>query len=70
MVIHGLFLFSEESRAIISVYKGEVRTGLYVGFKVRLLCRFSTNLPLALLRVYLSGKPCIRPPHARETFEN
>ena len=28
------------------------------------------NLPLASLRAYLSGKPCIRPPHAKRAFEN
>ena len=29
---------------------------------VRRLRRFPINLPLASLRAYLSGKPCIRPP--------
>lgn len=72
MVIRGLFLFqiSEESGAIIPVYKGKASTGLDVGFKVKRLCRFPTNLPLASLRAYLSGKPCFRPPHAKEAFTN
>lgn len=59
-----------QSRAIIFVYKGKVSTGLFVGFKVRRLCRFPKNLPLALLRAYLSGKPCFRPPYAKEAFAN
>ncbi|MGA3791768.1 hypothetical protein ACPBZR_23985, partial [Escherichia coli] len=30
-ILQVLFLFSEESGAIISVYKGKASTGLYVG---------------------------------------
>ena len=40
-----LFLFSEESGAIISVYKGKASTGLYVGLKVRRLRRLLYTLP-------------------------
>lgn len=58
-----------KSRAIIPVYKGKASTGLYVGCKVRRLRRFPINLPLASLRAYLSGKPCIRPPHAKEPLK-
>lgn len=58
-----------KSGAIISVYKGKASTGLYVGCKVRRLRRFPINLPLASLRAYLSGKPCIRPPHAKEPLK-
>lgn len=37
--------------------------------KVRRLRRFPINLPLASLRAYLSGKPCIRPPRAKEPLK-
>ena len=58
------FKFSTAGKAEQSfpVYKGKASTGLYVGCKVRRLRRFPINLPLASLRAYLSGKPCIRPP--------
>ena len=60
---------TQQSGAIIPVYKGKASTGLYVGCKVRRLRRFPINLPLALLRAYLSGKPCIRPPRAKEPLK-
>ena len=60
---------TQQSGAIIPVYKGKASTGLDVGFKVKRLCRFPTNLPLASLRAYLSGKPCIRPPRAKEPLK-
>ena len=60
---------TQQSGAIIPVYKGKASTGLYVGCKVRRLRRFPINLPLASLRAYLSGKPCIRPPHAKEPLK-
>ena len=55
---------TQQSGAIIPVYKGKASTGLYVGYKV-----FPINLPLASLRAYLSGKPCIRPPRAKEPLK-
>ena len=65
------FKFSTAGKAEQSfpVYKGKASTGLYVGCKVRRLRRFPINLPLASLRAYLSGKPCIRPPHAKEPLK-
>lgn len=63
------FFNRRKSGAIIPVYKGKASTGLYVGCKVRRLRRFPINLPLASLRAYLSGKPCIRPPHAKEPLK-
>lgn len=58
-----------KSGAIISVCKGKASTGLSVGCKVGRLRRFPINLPLASLRAYLSGKPCIRPPRAKEPLK-
>ena len=65
------FKFSTAGKAEQSfpVYKGKASTGLYVGCKVRRLRRFPINLPLASLRAYLSGKPCIRPPRAKEPLK-
>ncbi len=63
------FFNRRKSGAIIPVYKGKASTGLYVGCKVKWLRRFPINLPLASLRAYLSRKPCIRPPHAKEPLK-
>ncbi|MFQ7284598.1 MAG: hypothetical protein ACLRQN_11345 [Bacteroides faecis] len=43
--------------------------GALCRLKVRRLRRFPINLPLASLRAYLSGKPCIRPPRAKEPLK-
>ena len=71
MVIYiaGSISLFRGKRSIISVYKGKASTGLYVGLKVRRLRRFPINLPLASLRAYLLGKPCIRPPRAKEPLK-
>ena len=43
--------------------------GALCRLKGQALRRFPINLPLASLRAYLSGKPCIRPPHAKEPLK-
>ena len=43
--------------------------GALCRLKGQALRRFPINLPLASLRAYLSGKPCIRPPRAKEPLK-
>ena len=65
----GSIFQPQEKRSNHSRFQRLFCTGLYVGCKVRRLRRFPINLPLASLRAYLSGKPCIRPPHAKEPLK-
>ena len=62
-------VLSLQERGNHSRLQRQSKHGALCRLKGQALRRFPINLPLASLRAYLSGKPCTRPPHAKEPLK-
>ena len=62
------FSFQRKAEQSFPFTKAKQARG-FMSLKGQALRRFPINLPLASLRAYLLGKPCIRPPRAKEPLK-